>query len=137
MSRYYARNSSWDDAGAIADAWAGGGTLGGNTLRAGGSLTPGDMLMSESKLWAVQLQADGDFVLSSSDGRVTWRSVTAGVGAGVKMLWNGNLVVVDKADSVVFQTGTSAHDAAYCILHDSGVLAVYWHGVLLWSSSGR
>ena len=98
---------------------------------------PGDSLLSESKLWVVRLQADGDLVLSSSDGRVTWRSGTAGVGARVNMLWNGNLVVVDKTDSVVFQTGTSAHDAAYCILHDSGVLAVYWHGVLLWSSTGR
>jgi hypothetical protein len=51
------------------------------------------------------------------------------------MLWDGNLVVVNSADAIVFQTGTSAHQGACAILHDSGVLAVYWQGALLWGSS--
>ncbi len=95
----------------------------------------GDMLVSESKTCLLQLQDDGDLVLKSAGGLVMWRSGTAGVGAGVEMLWNGDLVVFDKVDSVVFQTNTSAHTAAYSILHDIGVLAVYWRGALLWSSS--
>ena len=132
--RYYARNSSWEDAGAIQDAWAAGGALGSNSLRAGGSMVLGEMLASESKDWLLHLQSDGDLVLSSSGG-VKWRSYTAGVGARVDMLWNGNLVVVDHVDSIVFQTGTSAHAAAYLILHNSGELAMYWRGALLWSAS--
>jgi len=73
----------------------------------------------------LHLQSDGDLVLSSSGG-TKWRSYTAGVGARVDMLWNGNLVVVDHVDSIVFQTSTSAHAAAYLILHNSGELAIYW-----------
>jgi hypothetical protein len=95
----------------------------------------GDMLVSESKNWLLQLQADGDLVLKSTGGQVMWTSGTAGVGARVEMLWNGDFVVFDNADSIVFQTNTSGHTAAYSILHDIGVLAVYWRGALLWSSS--
>lgn len=74
-------------------------------------------------------------MLKSAGGAVMWRSGTAGVGARVGMLWNGDLVVFDKVDSIVFQTNTSAHTVAYTILHDTGVLAVCWRGALLWSSS--
>jgi hypothetical protein len=98
-------------------------------------LVPGDVLVSDSKLWFLQLQDDGDLVLRSSSGAVAWSSHTAGAGVRVDMLWNGNLVVVDKADRVIFQTSTSAHEAAYSILHDTGVLAVYWRGELLWVST--
>ena len=134
-SRYYARNSSWDDAAAIADAFEAGGSIGGNSLRAGSSLQLGDMLVSVSKTWTLQLQADGNLVLRDGSGAVTWSSHTAGRGARLDMLWSGNLVIVDKAESIVFQTSTGAHAAAYAILHDSGSLALYWQGTLLWSSS--
>ena len=93
------------------------------------------MLVSVSKTWTLQLQADGNLVLREGSGAVTWSSRTAGRGARLDMLWNGNLVIVDKAESIVFQTSTGAHAAAYAILHDSGSLALYWHGTLLWSSS--
>jgi hypothetical protein len=94
----------------------------------------GSMLVSVTKSWILQLQADGDLVLRGSSGFVTWRAKTAGRGARVDMLWDGNLVVVDKFESIVFQTNTSAHAAAYAVLHDSGLLALYWRGNLLWSS---
>ena len=74
-------------------------------------------------------------MLRSSAGVATWSSGTAGAGARADMLWNGNLVVVDTADAVVFETGTSTLQGAYAILHDGGVLAVYWQGALVWSSS--
>ena len=92
-SRYYARNASWGDAEAIAQAFEGGGSIGGNSLRAGCSMQLGDELVSVSKTWTRNE--------SSSD----------------------------------FQTGTGARAAAYAMLHDSGLLALYWRGTLLWSSS--
>ena len=92
-SRYYARNASWGDAEAIAQAFEGGGSIGGNSLRAGCSMQLGDELVSMSKTWTRNE--------SSSD----------------------------------FQTGTGARAAAYAMLHDSGLLALYWRGTLLWSSS--
>lgn len=95
----------------------------------------GDELVSVSKTWTLQLQADGDLVLRGGSGQISWSSRTAGRGARLDMLWNGNFVVVDKTESIVFQTSTSAHAAAYAILHDSGLLALYWQGTLLWSSS--
>ena len=114
-----------------------GGSIGGESLRAGCSLQLGDMLVSVSvsKTWALQLQADGNLVLRDGSGAVTWSSHTTGRGAMLDMLWSGNLVIVDKAESIVFQTSTGAHAAAYAILHDSGSLALYWQGTLLWSSS--
>jgi hypothetical protein len=133
--RYYARNPSWNDAQAIADAFARGGAIGGNSLRSGGSMQLGDVLVSVDKAWILELMADGDLVLRGSSGGVTWRSQTAGLGARVDMLWNGNLVVVDKFESIVFQTNTSAHAAAYAMLHNSGLLVLYWRGTLLWRSS--
>jgi hypothetical protein len=45
--------------------------------------------------WLLQPQDDGDLVLKSAGGAVMWRSGTAGVGARVEMLWNGDLVVFD------------------------------------------
>jgi hypothetical protein len=120
---------------AIAQAFEGGGSIGGNSLRAGCSMQLGDELVSVSKTWTLQLQADGDLVLRGGSGQISWSSRTAGRGARLDMLWNGNFVVVDKTESIVFQTGTSAHAAAYAILHDSGLLALYWRGTLLWSSS--
>ncbi len=98
-------------------------------------MKPDDVLVSVSKAWNLRLQADGDVVLRNSSGFATWSSQTAGLGARVDMLWNGNLVVFDKNETIVFQTKTSAHPAAYAILHDSGLLALYSRGVLLWSSS--
>lgn len=38
-------------------------------------------------------------------------------------------------ESIVFQMGTGARAATYVMLHDSGLLALYWRGTLLWSSS--
>ncbi len=104
-----------------------GGSIGGESLRAGCSLQLGGMLVSVSvsKTWAQQLQADGNLVLRDGSGAVTWSSHTAGCGARLGMLWNGNFVIVDNAESIVFQTSTSAHAAAYAILHDSGSLASY------------
>ena len=89
---------------------------------------------SVSKTWTLQLQADGNLVLLDGRSAVTWSSHTTGRGARLDMLWSGNLVIVDKAESIVFQTSTGAHAAAYARLHDSGLLALYWQGTLLWSA---
>jgi hypothetical protein len=135
VARYYARNSSWQDAGAIAEVWADASTLGLNSLRAGQSMVLGEMLVSESKAFSLQLQEDGDLVLRSNDGHLLWRSYTSGLGTRVDMLWDGNLVVLDQFEAIVFQTNTSSHTSAYAILHDVGSLAVYWRSQLLWTSS--
>ena len=115
-------------------AWAQPRPIPANLLRAGQSLTVGQMLVSQNDHFQLALQADGNLVLSQvSPPLVLWSSQTAGQpSAELVMQLDGNLVLYDTATppNVLWSSQTNGHGGAppfgpYLLLQDDGNLVLY------------
>jgi hypothetical protein len=115
-------------------AWAQPQPIPANLLRAGQSLSVGQMLVSHNDNFQLVLQPDGNLVLSQlSPNFVLWTSQTAGqLSAVLTMQPDGNLVLYDQATppNVLWSSQTSGHEGAfpfgpYLLLQNDGNLVVY------------
>lgn len=80
-----------------------------DTIRSGQVLEIGESRTSCNGDYSVTMQADGNFVVTSSTGQTLWSTNTAGSGA-IKAIMqeDGNFVLVDSNSNVVWQLSTYA-----------------------------
>jgi hypothetical protein len=97
-------------------------------LPPGTRLNPGDTLFSRRNDFRLDMQTDGDLVLSTADMVPLWASNTAGEGTYAVMQVDGNLVVYDVADRPVFASGTDGNPGAFLVCQDDGNLVIYRGG---------
>jgi nucleoid-associated protein YgaU len=95
------------------------------TLAGGSSLATGQSITSDNGKYKLELQADGNLVLSGPTG-VGWTSDTAGKGgAHADMQADGNFVLYSADNGVVWRTDTADKPGAHLVLQDDRNIVVY------------
>jgi nucleoid-associated protein YgaU len=105
------------------------------TLASGSSLAAGQSITSPNGKYQLELQADGNLVLSGAGGTV-WDTGTAGKdGSRVDMQADGNFVLYTAAGGVVWRTDTADKPGAHLVLQDDRNLVIYAAdgSTVLWS----
>ncbi len=103
----------------------------GNQLSSGGTLNPGDELISPGHAYTLVMQpADGNLVLYQGTTAV-WDSGAQGAGSSVTMQSDGNLVIYN-AGTAKWNSGTSGFSSAYLQLQDDNNLVIYQGTTALW-----
>jgi nucleoid-associated protein YgaU len=105
------------------------------TLASGSSLAAGQSITSANGKYKLELQADGNLVLSGAGGKV-WDTDTAGKdGSRVDMQADGNFVLYTAAGGVVWRTDTADKPGAHLVLQDDRNVVIYAAdgGTVLWS----
>ncbi|HEX4518785.1 MAG TPA: Ig-like domain repeat protein [Gaiellaceae bacterium] len=123
------------DAGRLELVSAGGVTLWGPGILAGGSsLTVGQSLLSRSGAYRLTMQADGNLVEYQGTTAI-WAPGTNPGGVSVSMQTDGNLVVYGNDGVALWSSGTSGDAGASLLLSDDGRLElVSPDGVVLWGA---
>ena len=108
-----------------------------NQLSVFQELLPNDCIRSLSDLHELVYQEDGDLVLYANGIR-RWASNTAGLAPGsVFVSEDGNLIMHDSTEQVVWSTGTKAEAGsnAHILLQEDGNVVLCAHdGTNLWST---
>jgi nucleoid-associated protein YgaU len=95
------------------------------TLASGSSLATGQSITSDNGRYKLELQADGNLVLSGPTG-VGWTSDTAGKGgAHADMQADGNFVLYAADNGVVWRTDTADKPGAHLVLQDDRNIVLY------------
>jgi nucleoid-associated protein YgaU len=95
------------------------------TLASGSSLATGQSITSDNGRYKLELQADGNLVLSGPTGD-GWSSDTAGKGgARADMQADGNFVLYTADNGVVWRTDTADKPGAHLVLQDDRNIVVY------------
>jgi nucleoid-associated protein YgaU len=95
------------------------------TLASGSSLAAGQSITSDNGKYKLELQADGNLVLSGPTG-VGWSSDTAGKGgAHADMQADGNFVLYTADNGVVWRTDTADKPGAHLVLQDDRNIVIY------------
>ena len=105
------------------------------TLASGSSLAAGQSITSDNGKYKLELQADGNLVLSGPTG-VGWSSDTAGKGgAHADMQADGNFVLYTADNGVVWRTDTADKPGAHLVLQDDRNIVIYARDgyTVLWS----
>jgi hypothetical protein len=108
----------------------------GNSLSPGQSLNPGDFLISNSGIFTLIYQGDGNLVVYRQDGTPIWWTGTDGTAPGaVSVTGDGNVVMTDANGNVLWAAGTGGHSGDSLMMQDSGaVQAVDGNGAVLFDS---
>jgi len=95
------------------------------TLASGSSLAAGQSITSDNGRYKLELQADGNLVLSGPTG-VGWSSDTAGKGGThADMQADGNFVLYTADNGVVWRTDTADKPGAHLVLQDDRNIVIY------------
>ena len=108
----------------------------GDTLGTNQALLAGQSITSPDGNVSLTLQQDGDLVMATRDGKVLWRSGTAGKGAhNAWMDHDGNLRVTDPSGAVLWHNGAHGHKDARARIENTGNLYV-WDGTnhMIWDA---
>src|SRR5580765_8266338 len=106
-----------------------------STLRGGSSLAAGQSIASDNGKYKLELQGDGNLVVSGPSG-VAWTSDTAHKGGThVDMQQDGNFVLYTPDHSVVWRTDTADRPGAHLVLQDDRNVVIYAAdgSTVLWS----
>jgi nucleoid-associated protein YgaU len=96
-----------------------------STLESGSSLAAGQAITSPNGKYKLELQADGNLVLSGPTG-TAWQTSTAGQDAArADMQADGNFVLYTAADAVVWRSDTADKPGAHLVLQDDRNLVIY------------
>jgi LysM repeat protein len=95
------------------------------TLASGSSLAAGQSITSDNGKYKLELQADGNLVLSGPTG-VGWSSDTTGKGGThADMQADGNFVLYTADNGVVWRTDTADKPGAHLVLQDDRNIVIY------------
>lgn len=97
------------------------------------TLVPSQSITNDS--YTLTFQPDGDLVVTGPSGVVQHSCTGTGRSLYVRMESNGNLVVRDVAQSIIWQSSTGAFAGAELFLNNDGTLAVKSGGVTRWSGT--
>ncbi|WP_326588058.1 FG-GAP-like repeat-containing protein [Streptomyces sp. NBC_01294] len=109
----------------------------GSKIAAGTTLASGQELTSGSS--KLVMQADGNLVLYTKDGKPLWATGTGNnPGARARMQSDGNLVVYAANGTTALWSSKTTVPHSYAVLHPRGVLVLYnGSGQSLWSSGSQ
>jgi hypothetical protein len=111
-----------------------------NKLRAGETLRVGESLFSPNQRYRLDVQEDGNVVLSTDKGGKLWSTKTAQTGKNnyLEMQQDGNLIVYTDKHELKWQSNTSVGGSFVVLQDDHGNLVIYppGGGEGLWSSRG-
>ena len=104
-----------------------------STLHAGQSLGTGGELVSAQGRYRLVLQSDGNLVISTKAGHVTWSSGTS-TATSLSVQSDGNVTLRASSGAVVWTTKSAATAGATLAMQDDGNLVLYaTNGGVLWS----
>lgn len=105
-----------------------------NTLAPDEFLTPFTTLGSETGSYALQLQGDGNLVLSANTVPIWHAGKDNQGGCVLLMQGNGDLVLRDDRDNLVWSTDTAGYPGARLVLQDDGNMVLYQGERPIWST---
>lgn len=85
--------------------------------------------------YSLTLQADGDLVVFGPSGIVQHSCTGTGTSLYARMESNGNFVVRDVTQNILWQSGTGSYAGAELFLNSDGTLAVRSGGITRWSGT--
>jgi hypothetical protein len=108
-----------------------------DTLKRGDKLLTGETLRSLDRRFVLQLQADGDLVLSRAiNSERKWSAATKDTGATTLALQeDGNLVLTTPDGKQVWASNTAGRDVTHLFLQTDGNLVLYKDRAALWATS--
>ena len=103
-------------------------------LRSPYALAAGDSV-SNGKV-SLDMQTDGNLVVSDADGRPLWAAMTQGKGRGdhASFQTDGNLVVSNAKGKAVWGAGSFGHSDAVLVLRADGNVVIEENGTVLWET---
>jgi hypothetical protein len=109
----------------------------GNTLGAGGTLSPGQVLIAPGHQYRLIMQGDGNLVLYQGNASL-WSSGTSGdSGSTATMQTDGNLVVYDNGVAKWY-SNTAGFGGSFLRLQDDNNLVIYQGSTAIWDwQSGK
>lgn len=100
-------------------------------------LRSGQYLTSAGGSYRLDMQADGNVVLSDTDDDSTdWATNTDEPGSTLVMQPRGTLVVIGPFGRVLWSSRTAGFPGGYAILQSDGNFVIYQEGVARWASRG-
>jgi len=106
-----------------------------DALEPGGTLRPGQRLVSEFGSYTLVMARDGYLLLSMAPARLIWLRGNGVPSTHLSNRSDGNVVLVTPNNKVIWQTRTAGHRGTRLVLQDDGNLVVYAPGdQMLWES---
>lgn len=106
-----------------------------DTLVAGNGLSASQRLMSNNGAYVLNLQEDGNVVLTDN-GIAVWESKTSGHRPGCAVVQSdGNFAVYDRDGNAVWNSGTKGRDNVRLVLQDDRNLVLYSGNSPVWMSN--
>jgi hypothetical protein len=107
-----------------------------DTLKVKEALKAGDTLVSKNRLFQLELQKDGNLVLTEAAvmNFTLWQSETSGGSGRAVLESNGNFVIYDKKKRNVWQSDTADQKVTMLKLRNDGNLVLYAGNEAVWQS---
>lgn len=107
-------------------------------INLGHTFRSGNKTYSPNSRYYLSFQADGNLVLSRSNGTPIWSSDTNNKGGRAEFQNDGNLVVYDSYSKAVWKSNTSNSGASRLSVQDDGNLVIYdRNNNVVWASSSQ
>ncbi|HWD79346.1 MAG TPA: hypothetical protein VG497_10690 [Kribbella sp.] len=106
------------------------------TLGSGRVMKAYDLLVSPNRIYRMQMQTDGNFVMVKYGKTPVWSTKTISKGAYVVMQQDGNLVVYSAAKRPLWSSKTIRHGAVLQMRNDGRLVIVYGR-TAIWSTSAH
>ena len=106
------------------------------TLGSGRVMNAYDLLVSPSRIYRMQMQTDGNFVMVKNGKTPVWSTRTISKGAYVAMQQDGNLVVYSAAKKALWSSKTVRHGAVLQMRNDGRLVIVYGR-TAIWSTTAH
>ena len=106
------------------------------TLGSGRVMKAYDLLVSPSRVYRMQMQTDGNFVMVKNGKTPVWSTRTNSKGAFVVMQQDGNLVVYSAKKVALWSSKTVRHGAVLQMRNDGRLVIVYGR-TAIWSTSAH
>lgn len=107
-------------------------------LPSGQSLTPGQFIFSENRLYTLLFQTDGNLVLLNGQREVLWASGTENQSAAnCIMQADGNFAIYSTNNSLLFASNTEGYPESYLTLQNDGNVCIYQasNGGAVWTTN--
>jgi hypothetical protein len=106
------------------------------TLGSGRLLQAYDLLVSPSRIYRMQMQTDGNFVMVKNGKTPVWSTKTISKGGYVVMQQDGNLVVYSAAKRALWSSKT-VRKGSVLQMRDDGRLVIVYGRTAVWSTSAH
>eukprot|EP00298_Acanthocystis_sp_HF-20_P010828 c19070_g1_i2.p1 GENE.c19070_g1_i2~~c19070_g1_i2.p1 ORF type:complete len:452 (-),score=158.98 c19070_g1_i2:93-1448(-) len=90
---------------------------------------------SQNQSFYVVFQGDGNFVSYKKDGTPIWSTGTHGRGKKCFLRDDGNIVVLDRSEKIIYESTNRSHPNAQFVIQNDGNLVILEDGKKVWESN--